>query len=240
MVDFDGLFEKLNKEVKEETTSSDIAYAPAMGFYGTYKDKKRIEKDKEKVKKEQDKVQSPLFPETIEEKDIQAEIKRLKKKIVKEVEGIIAKSKLNFKDVNRLLKAVPMRFPGALIQGVGYGEDLLKLYEKLPQDIGELEMILASLENKLSLYTVTLFSEYRYLFGVRLGSRVNGIEVVYDGYIDMGYNEQEMLYIKDKKVLEEIDSRFTAIAIEGNVVYPLGGVFRKDVLEGIVEIIKEV
>lgn len=240
MMDFNELFEKLNQKVREETTTSDIAYAPAMGFYGTYRDKVRIEKEKEKEEKEQEKVQRPLVPESITEEDIKSRIERLKDSILKELEKIVDKSKLNFDFVERELGLGLMRFPKALIEGINYVDDLMRLRKVLPPDVGELEMILSALSNKTGLNRFDVFSRYEFLYGVRLGGNPNAVPVVYEGFIDMGYREQELLYIRDKVVLEKIADRFPrGVLVRNYAVYPLGGVFRKDVLRGIAQEIKE-
>lgn len=227
--------------VGEDTTSDDIAYAPGPIKPATpaaralLRDKSRI-KNKEAEKKALDKDKEI-------DKMAEALVSRMpiyKDAIINEIDKAIKNSKLNIREFRRAFpRAHDITQKSVLIRdsNIRADEDALKAI--LPDDPGELQLVLSSLERKDAV-TIKQFNKFLYLYGVRLISRLYGDQygdsILYTGYMDTTFTEKELLYVKSVDLLDAID-RLNLGKVVGQTVYPSGGVFPRGFFDALKEVI---
>jgi hypothetical protein len=234
----DDLLNKLNN-ITEETTSADIAYAPGPLRPATpeakalVKDKSRkLNKEAEKraleKDKEIDKVAEALATRSPVYKDA----------IVRELDSRIKESRLSILDFRRAFpKAQDVTQKSVLIRYASVQADEAAVKSLLPEDAGELQIILASLERGDAV-TVDEFNKILYIYGARMIStlygRTYGESLMYAGYMDKTFTEKETLYVKSVDLLDAI-KQMNPGKIVGATVYPTDGIFRKGFFDAIRE-----
>ena len=116
-----------------------------------------------------------------------------------------------------------------LIKMETFRMDVDRLMEKLKgaigDDKGEIDIISNTAESRGTLNTYPVFKDYKYLFGSIVQSEFQGVDLIYTVEVDMGYRIQESVQIvNDDDLLNEVGA-YQGIKVEGNVMYPVGGVF---------------
>lgn len=220
-------------DVKEMTTSGDIAYArgelksPTKGL-DILKDKsKKLNKDIEKkilrVKEQHDN-----------------KIPNLKKEIINQIQKMVKDSNLHFYDFLKSFSKFNLRYLTSSTSVAKYQSlttDLNILKEKLANDAGELELILSALKGKRSVKVYDPFSGYENFFSVRLESTISGVDLIYNGEISLSYTTLENLYVSDFDIEEEIIKNISGLKSAREMIYPNGGIFRGRVFDEIKDIV---
>jgi len=93
----------------------------------------------------------------------------------------------------------------------------------LPNDIGSLQLMENTLDDGVALSKFDEFSGYDNLAGTTINMVVDGVALIYSGYLSMGYNVTETISVLDKSILDRLDDR--SLKVVGNTVYPVGGRF---------------
>lgn len=206
-------------KMKEATTSGDIAYA--RGEFGRTNPhaaarlKKEKEKKDKKDKKKKDESVMEALPGKIEE---------TKQQIVKGFRNVIKEAGLSMDSFSKRFNVTSNLTPKeCLIRYSNSEQDLMELTRRLPNDLGELELILSTLDEKRSLDTFDLLSKYKWLYGARLGSKRYGVIIIYEGSLDMNYVPKENLFVSDLFIIEELAKREDSIQVSGKKVFPKKG-----------------
>jgi hypothetical protein len=223
----------LFNRLKETTTSDAIAFSPAMGF-SKNRMGKRLD-PKKKGKKLNMKTEVERLKEVKE--DVDDKIVKTREGIIKELEKIVNRSKLGIQDFTKEFSVSSRTNATFLIDALRVKESLKSIERRLPDNIGDLELILSKLERKGNVANFDIFEDVKYLYGVHLNTKFQGINIIYIAYMDMNYKEVEMLYIKDVDILEEIRDEIKNVKVKGSVVYPIGGIFPRGFYSKVKEVI---
>ena len=233
-MDNNEIYDRVMKKIFEETDTSDIAYAPAMGFSGSYRVK--LKKKRKKIKK----------PEELEEA-IRESVEILKKQIIEQFRKIILNSQLTFvKDLDafvvfqRKYNMRVLHVKDTIIRLDYMEQDLNDLVYSLPDDSGELEMILHSLENKESLSKFDIFKGDDYILSLDLYTKMS-YAVYFSSFIDMKYRPVEYIELYNRDSLSRIEEEFGSdVKVKGRIVMPKSGIgFGFVLLNKLFEFIKE-
>jgi hypothetical protein len=126
----------------------------------------------------------------------------------------------------------------AMIRNGKTWEDLERVEDGLPDDVGELELMLTSLKEKAPLTDREPFNAYKYLCGVQIAAKDQGIKLLYEGYVSMAFTMRESLYISDLWVTEDLAKREPQVRVVKKMVYPINGRFEKEFFSRLKEIIE--
>jgi hypothetical protein len=208
------LYNKLKKEDTDETTTSDaIAFSPQM-MSPPIKPAPMIQ-----TKKKRKKLGGVLM------EDINNQVELVQKDILVEFNKIIADSDLTIDLFVQHFGIKNNITPNNVLARYGYNLDLARLKDALPEELGENEMILEALQNKQTLARFKYTNEFPYLYGAKIKSVLNGVTLIYDGYIESGYNRFEQITIQDDDVIEYAEDGLSNVKIDKNVIFPLNGRF---------------
>jgi len=212
----ESLYKKLLKgtvEAEETTTSGDIAFSPQM-MSPPIKPASMYPKKKKRKK----------MPESLQE-DIDTQVIDVQREILSGFNKVIDNSGLT---IDEFVKKFGMKnniTANNVLSRYGFALDTMRLKKALPSELGENEMILDAINNKQTLARFEYTNEYPYLYGGKLKAVMNGVTLIYDGYVESGYNDFEQITIEDDEVIKKIDDEMTNVKVTGNVVFPLNGNF---------------
>jgi hypothetical protein len=105
------------------------------------------------------------------------------------------------------------------------------LLQKYGNDRGYLEMIIEAMSEREPLNSFDGFKSNDYLYGTRMYSSHEGIEMVFEAALDPLYNVSETVYVGDTEVLDRWAELAGGIKIVGNVAYPKGERFTPGLLQ---------
>lgn len=216
------------EEIAEETTSGDIAYAPGVIKPASPEVKAFVKDDSEEKNK---KAEARL--EKIKEA-MDAKVPRLRVGIVKEVNKIINRTYLSIEEFHTAFTNAKDITPATvMIKAYRYPDDVAALEGRLPEDVGELELMMSSLREQSSLGQFDAFSAYEQLYGAKLGAKPLGNysgSIILASFIDITYKPNETLMVEDPDTLDYIKDQ-SGVKTSGKFVYPVGGVFRRGFFE---------
>ena len=90
-----------------------------------------------------------------------------------------------------------------LIKGESKTEDIKKLTRRLwdayGDDKGYLELLIDALKNKEALGSYEVFKEYTFLYGTRLQSNYNEVNLIFEASCDLSFVETETIYVDDEQ-----------------------------------------
>jgi len=125
---------------------------------------------------------------------------------------------------------------------------VLKAIKKAyPTDVGYLQLIGKALEEKTPLTMFAPFKSYDLMYGVRIRSSYEKVQLILDVGVDSTFEIQETLYVKDRDdvVLDELTNR-TRVVVKKEQVFPRGKKFDdnffnvlKDVIDDTLDIENE-
>ena len=224
-----ALIKKIKAEFNEETTSGDIAYARGELRTQPTPEEEELLKDKsQEDNKEREKGQLGRLKRRTQEvkEDIDRRMPELKKEIIKVIKTTVNSSRLTaeiFAIVFR--QATDNTPPTTAVRMLRQKESLLELESKLPNEVGELELIRSALHKGKSLAGFEPFDKMHTLCGATISSAYQGVNVVYMGYKDMNYAEMEKIMVSDIDKAEEAGNHDSSVKVSGKTIYPNGGVF---------------
>jgi len=96
------------------------------------------------------------------------------------------------------------------------------LLQSYGNDRGYLEMVIDAMNEREPLNSFNGFKENDYLYGTRIRSNHEGVEMVFEAALDSLYAVSETVYINDEEVLDRWEELASGIKRVGNVVYPQG------------------
>lgn len=120
--------------------------------------------------------------------------------------------------------------------------DIQRLYGQLLREYGDskgnLEMLIAAIQDRRPLGQFDVFNKFNNLFGTRVESVFGGVTLVFEGTIDFIYDSSESVYIEDDEVLDSVEEMFGRIIKRSRkLIYPVGGKFRVGFFNGLKNLI---
>lgn len=112
-----------------------------------------------------------------------------------------------------------------------------ELYKHYGNDLGNLDLLLEAIYKQKPLNSFKVFSTYDFLYGTRIYSSYEGIEMIYEGTLDMSYMLSESIAINDEEVLDELQD-YGDVKIVRNIIYPTGDSFSYEFFGYLSEIIE--
>jgi len=91
------------------------------------------------------------------------------------------------------------------------------LTEECQEDLGQLEILLKKLDDFSTL------RECAYLAGVRIPSKFEGVDMVFEAHTQWDSTNTFSIYINDEEVVEAVEEASVGLRRIGNVLYPRGG-----------------
>lgn len=116
-----------------------------------------------------------------------------------------------------------------------YGEIL----HSYGEDKGNLEMIIEAIRDKRPLNTFKPFDVYDYLYGVRIRSRFQKEEMVFEALLDMTYKPVESIYINNVDLAINVEEESKEVKLVKNIAYPTKGTFPISFFKELQEIIED-
>jgi len=105
------------------------------------------------------------------------------------------------------------------------------LLQQYGNDRGYLEMLIDAMAEREPLNSFDGFKANDYLYGTRMRSSHEGIEMVFEAALDPLYNVSETIYVSDTEVLDRWEELAGGIKRVGNVAYPKGERFTPGLLQ---------
>jgi hypothetical protein len=90
---------------------------------------------------------------------------------------------------------------------------------------GNFEMLINALRNQEPLTAFKVFQKYSFLYGTRLYSKLDQINLIYEAVIDFTYLPQLSIMIDDQDVVDAIEEQVRDIKVVKNVIFPQGNSF---------------
>jgi len=108
-------------------------------------------------------------------------------------------------------------------------KDIQELYSRLLEvygnDRGNLEMIIEAIKDKSPLNTYRVFKNYDYLYGTRIHSRYQKVDLYFEALVDTNYHLTETIFCNNSDLLNAIEEESNEIKRVRSVIYPKGGKF---------------
>lgn len=219
--------------MREATTSGDIAFARGEVRTTPTEIERSLLKDKSRKMNKDTEKRLLRVKEAHDNK-----IPKLKIAIMRQIDGIIGNSPLGFERFHGEFGNLA-DISGTMNSAIHFDnipDDIEKLEKSLPEDVGELELILSSLKSKRNVQAYEPFSSYKDLFVARMKTVLAGITLVYEGGIPFSYNATENLFVGDVDKAVEIEEEFKLRRLN-QLLFPVGGVFDKSFFRNIKDII---
>jgi hypothetical protein len=105
-------------------------------------------------------------------------------------------------------------------------------------DIGNLEMMIDTIQDDRPLNAYEPFAEYDYLVGCRVQSEHNGVVLILELTVNMAMVPTQSIYIESQEVLDEIEG-YKTVKVLKDMVFPVGEMFRPAIFNNIRDIIDE-
>ncbi len=225
----DQLIDRLLKvfetqEVKEDTTSGDIAYAPGALQPATPEALASVEDHSEEDNKEIARKAVARHKQIKEAMD--AKIPQLKAEIRKVLLNICNTNKFNWREFYQTFKGNDMT-PKSIMINLSHAEKDIDAILASLDSMGELEMLLTALEDKDTMEN-TVITKYLYICGIRIQASPAGRygkKLIYAGYVDTLYTVKENIYVGDIDYQEAIQQEWPQLKIVNNVIFAPQGLF---------------
>lgn len=119
---------------------------------------------------------------------------------------------------------------GIVVSQENKAEGIQKLYGRLLEvygdDRGNLEMIIEAIKDKRPLNAYDIFKGYDFLYGTRIHSRYQGVNLYFEALVDPSYHLSETIFVpKSDDLLDKIQEESREVKVVRSVIYPKGGVF---------------
>lgn len=117
-------------------------------------------------------------------------------------------------------------------------KDAQRLYGRLlrqyGEDKGNLEIMIAAMQEGRPLGQFATMSDFDNLFGTRTEVVFQGVKIVLEATVDFIYDPTQTLYIDDPELLDRIEEDLgDVVKRRKNVLYPIGGKFRLDFFDSL-------
>jgi hypothetical protein len=114
-----------------------------------------------------------------------------------------------------------------------------ELFKNYGNDLGNLDLLIEAFRNHQPLNAFAVFKNYDYLYGTRMYSTYEGVQMVFEGTIDMSYSLGESIAIIDgEEILDEIED-YGGVKVVRNLIYPARETFDPDFFGFLAEVIEE-
>lgn len=217
----------LYNRLRETTTSDAIAYSPTSLFMGHHSDiipfpglttewdsQKKLRNRRKKMR------------EAIDQKVVDLQIQ-----ISDNIKQRITSSQLTYKRYIQLFKYTrDLTSQTTMINIANPDKSIQNFQNSLGDDVGELELILTTLEGSKPINKFEIFSQFDSMLGCRLQSvPVKTVMFIYDGFMGNDYVERETITVSDPDVLSSLQQtgikNKIAMGNKMSKVYPIDRFF---------------
>jgi hypothetical protein len=114
-----------------------------------------------------------------------------------------------------------------------------ELFRNYGNDLGNLDLLIKAFRNHQPLNAFAVFKNYDYLYGTRMYSSYEGVQMVFEGTVDMSYSLGESIAIIDgDEILDELED-YGGVRVVRNLLYPVRKTFDPDFFGYLAEVIEE-
>ena len=106
-------------------------------------------------------------------------------------------------------------------------------------DIGNIQMIVKTIQEDRPLNAYEPFAEYDYLVGCRIQSEYEGVVLILELTVNMGIVPTQSIYIESQDTLDELGA-YRTVKVVKDMVFPVGEMFSPSVFENIKDIIDDI
>lgn len=106
-------------------------------------------------------------------------------------------------------------------------------------DRGNMEMLLESLNEHSPMNSFDVFKDRTYLYGTRVRSTVDGVELILEATVDNLYVVSETIFVNDDEVLDLLEESSDGVKRVGKVIYPKGNHFPPHVFKALEEAVHD-
>ena len=122
--------------------------------------------------------------------------------------------------------------------------DIQNLYQRLLESYGEdrggLEMLTTTLKDNMPLNTFDILKGYDHIFGTRIHSKYEGIDMFFESLLGMDYQLTQSIYTDSDELLGKVEEESDEVKVVKHVIYPKGGVFTFRFMRLLSDIIEDV
>jgi hypothetical protein len=104
-------------------------------------------------------------------------------------------------------------------------------------DVGNLEMMIDTIQDDRPLNAYEPFAEYDYLVGCRVQSQHDGVVLILELTVNLAMVPTQSIYIESQEVLDELGS-YKTIKVLKDMVFPVGEMFQPSIFNNIRDIIE--
>jgi len=105
-------------------------------------------------------------------------------------------------------------------------------------DIGNLEMMIDTIQDDRPLNAYEPFAEYDYLVGCRIQSQHDGVVLILELTVNMAMVPTQSVYIESQEVLDELGG-YKSVKVLRDMVFPVGEMFQPSLFNNIKDIIDD-
>jgi len=106
-------------------------------------------------------------------------------------------------------------------------------------DIGNIQMIIKTIQDDRPLNAYEPFAEYDYLVGCRIQSEYEGVILILELTVNMGIVATQSMYIESQDTLDELGS-YRTVKVLKDMVFPVGEMFTPSIFNNIKAIIDDI
>jgi hypothetical protein len=118
--------------------------------------------------------------------------------------------------------------------------DLINRIQKIhADDIGNLEMLIDTLQEDRPLNAYEPFAEYDYLVGCRIQSEYEGIILILELTVNMAMVPTQSIYIESQEVLDEMQY-YRTVKVLRDMMFPVGEMFQPAIFNNVKDVIDAV
>lgn len=121
-----------------------------------------------------------------------------------------------------------------------YDKSIRELVDRIQNihtdDIGNLEMMIKTIQDDRPLNAYEPFAEYDYLVGCRIQSEYNGVIMILELTVNMAMVPTQSIYIESQDVVDELEGYRTIKAVK-DMIFPVGEMFQPSIFNNIKDII---
>jgi len=134
---------------------------------------------------------------------------------------------------------LPISLPIAVNLG-SYDRSIRDLISRIKNiysdDIGNLQMLMNTIQNDMPLNAFEPFAEFEYVVGVRVHTEYEGIVMIPELTVNLAMIPTQTIYVESSDVIDEL-SAYRTVKILKDMVFPVGQMFAPSVFHNIKDII---
>lgn len=239
MYDGRGAYVEFKRPVNEITTSDGLAFAP--GVVGTPSPSQKAAEDVADDDVDPIELANRKKKMQLMKEDVDRRIVQRKDEIVQAIDDIVSARKIGDASFIAEFPITQDVSPQTVVLtpfNVKTGARDLK--DKLPDMIGQLDLILSAIETGGEIGQFDVFEGKTALYGGRMVAEYKGVTLTYEGFVERKDVETETVSISSKDVVDAVSEKFSGLKIVETVIFPVGGLFAKGFMGKLKSVIEDV